>query len=89
MEQFNYHKLVNLKKRFDKYDCECADELKAVIDKHLAIQKAISDKKTQKKKDAYQSEAVECPYCDKEVMRYNFYKHKKACPENPQKKKKN
>ena len=83
MEQFNTHKLVNLRKRFDKYDCECAAELRAVIDKHMIIQKAVSEKKTQQKKDEYQSEKVECPYCDKEQFRHYLYKHKQACVMNP------
>ena len=27
MEQLNYHKLVNLKKRFAKYDCEISKDI--------------------------------------------------------------
>jgi hypothetical protein len=88
MEQFNTHKLVNLRKRFDKYDCDCAAELRAVIDKHMVIQKAISVKKTQQKKDEYQSEKVDCPYCDKEQFRHYLYKHKQSCGMKPTRMKK-
>ena len=79
MEQFNLHKLVNLRKRFDKYDCPCSEELRAVIDKHMAIQKKISIEKSAKKRDEYQYEMVECPHCDKEVVRHYLYKHKLSC----------
>lgn len=83
MEQFNTHKLVNLRKRFDKYDCDCAAELRAVIDKHMVIQKAISEKKTQQKKDEYQYEKVDCPHCGKEQFRHYLYKHRQTCGMNP------
>ena len=39
MEQLNYHKLVNLKKRFAKYDCEISKDILATIEKHLVIEK--------------------------------------------------
>jgi septum formation topological specificity factor MinE len=39
MEQFNYHKLVNLRKRLNKYDCECSKEIISVIDKYITIEK--------------------------------------------------
>lgn len=39
MEQLNYHKLVNLKKRFAKYDCEISKDILATIEKHLVIER--------------------------------------------------
>tara|TARA_R110002126_G_scaffold74461_1_gene185710 strand:- start:206 stop:568 length:363 start_codon:yes stop_codon:yes gene_type:complete len=83
MEQFNYHKLVNLRKRFAKYDCPCSEELKAVIDKHMVLQKEASKVKTAKIKEEYQNEKVECPFCDKEQYRHYLYKHKVTCGMNP------
>ncbi len=39
-EKLNYHKLVNLRKRFDKYgDCDISKEIVAVIEKHLVLEK--------------------------------------------------
>ena len=38
MEELNYHKLLNLKKRFDKYiDCPAKEEIVGVINKYIEI----------------------------------------------------
>ena len=47
-EKLNYHKLVNLRKRFDKYgDCDISNKeiVVAVIEKHLVLEKEKSKKK--------------------------------------------
>jgi septum formation topological specificity factor MinE len=75
MEQFNYHKLVNLRKRFNKYDCECSKEIISVIDKYITIEKK---KSLDQKKDyqiEYQNEKVECYICKKLLLRKSLYTH--------------
>ena len=54
MEQFNYHKLINLKKRFDKYDCAISQDILAVIDKHIILEKEKSKEKAAGKTTAKQ-----------------------------------
>jgi len=76
-EKFNYHKLVNLRKRFEKYDCDISKELVAVIDKHLVLKKEKSKKKDIDRRLDYQLSSVECDICGKEILRCNLYKHKK------------
>ena len=75
MEQFNYHKLVNLRKRFNKYDCEHSKEIIYVIDRCIAIEKK---KSLEQKKDyqlEYQNEKVECSICNKLLLRKSLYVH--------------
>jgi len=77
MEQLNYHKLVNLRKRFDKYDCEHSQDIISVIDKCIAIEKK---KSLEQKKDyqmEYQNEKVECYICKKLLLRKSIYCHMK------------
>jgi hypothetical protein len=77
MEQFNYHKLVNLRKRFNKYDCEHSKEIISVIDKCIAVEKK---KSLDQKKDyqiEYQNEKVECSTCKKLLLRKSLYVHMK------------
>ena len=45
MEQFNYHKLINLKKKLEKYNDIISAELIEVVDKHIILQKQISKHK--------------------------------------------
>ena len=45
MEQFNYHKLINLKKKLEKYNDIISAELIEVVDKHIILQKQISKDK--------------------------------------------
>ena len=52
-EKFNYHKLVNLRKRFDKYDCDISKEIVDVIDKHLVIEKDKSNQAIQTDRTDY------------------------------------
>jgi len=73
MEQLNYRKLINLKKRFDKYDCDNSKEILAVIDR-LIIKEDIIRKE---KKVMYQYDDVECETCGKTMLRANIYRHKK------------
>lgn len=75
MEQLNYHKLVNLKKRFAKYDCEISKDILATIEKHLVIEK----QKSINKKSDYQFDEVICEKCDKTLLRKSYYKHKCSC----------
>ena len=77
-EKLNYHKLVNLRKRFDKYgDCDISKEIVAVIKKHLVLEKEKSKKKDIERRLHYQYCSVECDICGKELLRSNLYKHKK------------
>ena len=78
MEQFNYHKLVNLRKRFAGYDCPASREMLLVIDKHIAIQKVISAELKQKRQDEYMFEDLDCPICGKTYKRSYMYKHKQS-----------
>ena len=60
MEQLNYHKLVNMKKRFEKYDCEIGKEFQALIEKHLILEKEKSRLKDLERRSDYQSDKVIC-----------------------------
>jgi adenylate cyclase class IV len=86
MEELNYHKLLNLRKRFDKYiDCPAKQEIVDVICKFIEIEKKVSKEKDLERRAEYQNEIIECPYgCGKEVYRKSLYKHKKqSCPLKP------
>jgi hypothetical protein len=78
MEQLNLHKLVNLKKRFDKYDCEISKEIVAVIDKHLALEREKSRLKDEERRGEYQCKTVICEICNKTMLRQSIYKHMKT-----------
>ena len=78
MEKLNYHKLLNLKKRYDKYDCEISKEIVAVIDKHLILEKEKNKIKDRERRDDYQFETIACKFCGKEMRRANIYKHYKT-----------
>ena len=78
MEQLNYHKLVNMKKRFDKYDCEISKEFKLLIEKHLNLEKEKSKQKDLERRNEYQSDKVICEICKKRFYRKSIYKHKKT-----------
>jgi hypothetical protein len=77
MEQFNYHKLVNLRKRFDKYDCDASQEIVAVIDKHIEIAKKKSDEYRSKYRVEYNNSICKCDACGKEMLRSSINLHKK------------
>ena len=78
MEQLNYHKLVNMKKRFEKYDCEIGKEFQALIEKHLILEKEKSRLKDLERRSDYQSIDVICEFCGKRLSRKSIYKHKKT-----------
>ena len=75
MAQFNYHKLVNLKKRYAPYDCDISKEIVAVIDKHLILEKQKREAKTIQTRTTYQDEKMTCEKCSKELKRKSYYKH--------------
>jgi hypothetical protein len=77
MEKLNYHKLVNLRKRFSCFDCEASKEILEVIDKHLIIQKNISAEKDKERRIEYHNQSVECDICNKTMLRKSIYQHKK------------
>ena len=79
MEQLNYHKLLNMKKRFEKYDCEIGKEIQALIEKHLIVEKEKSRLKDLERRSDYQSDKVNCEKCGKCFYRKSIYKHKKTC----------
>lgn len=62
MEQFNYHKLLNLKKRFDKFDCAISKDIVAVIDKHLLLEKQKSKDKNLQRRSEYRDENFKANY---------------------------
>ena len=75
MEQLNYHKLVNLKKRMLKYDCESGEKIMKVIDECLVLEKEISKQKANQRQDNYNQEKVKCEVCGKSLLRKSIYKH--------------
>jgi uncharacterized protein YajQ (UPF0234 family) len=77
MEKLNYHKLVNLKKRFDKYDCDISKDIVSTIDKWILIEKEKSKQKDIERRFDYQNTYVECETCGLSLLRNNLYKHKK------------
>ena len=78
MEQLNLHKLVNLRKRFDKYDCEISKEIVSLIDKHLVLEREKSRLKDNERRGDYQSKTLICEICGKTMMRKSIYKHMKT-----------
>jgi len=88
MEQFNYHKLVNLKKRLLKYDCEYSKKIMEVIDGCITDAKAVSKKKDEERRLEYNYENVDCEICGKEFTRGYIYKHKRDVHHNINKTKK-
>jgi len=77
MEQLNYHKLINLKKRLVKYDCEYSKKIMATIDECIVSAKAVSNKHDRERRDNYQLEDVTCETCGNEYPRGYIYKHKR------------
>lgn len=76
--KLNYHKLVNLRKRFADFKCDATKEILAVIDKHIEIQKAVSADLKKKRQEHYMWEKIICPVCKKEFKRSYYHKHKKT-----------
>ena len=101
MEQFNKMKLVNLKKRLDKFDCEYSARIRAVIDECYAEECEKVDKALRKKKaqylngyfnsdedcqEGYRFQDVICD-CGLATKRSYIYEHKKFyCPYIPPRK---
>jgi 5-methylcytosine-specific restriction endonuclease McrA len=75
MEKFNYHKLVNLRKRFNRFDDEVSNEIRAVIDKHLLIQREISRAKDKTRREEYHSKQISCKLCGNTMRRDSVYVH--------------
>jgi hypothetical protein len=78
MEQLNYSKLLNLRKRFDKYDCKHSEEICALLDKQIAEEKAISKTKDNDRRLEYQCTMVWCDECNIELKRASLYIHRKT-----------
>lgn len=78
MEELNYHKLLNLKKRFLNYDCENSKKILSVIDECIVIEKAKSEEKDKERRIHYRYEMITCDLCGKEMLRKHFYQHKKV-----------
>jgi hypothetical protein len=84
MDKLNYHKLINLRKRFDKYvDCDIADDIVSVIDKHIEIEKKKSIQNDLERRSDYQNQLVVCGWCHKSLYRGSLYNHKKCCRKKP------
>ena len=84
MEQFNKMKLVNLKKRLSKFDCEYSARIIAVIDECYNEECEKVETELRKKKtnymNTYQCQDVICD-CGLITKRSYIYEHKKLwCP---------
>jgi hypothetical protein len=82
MNIINYHKLVNLKKKIEKFqECECGTIKKLIdlMDEELIVHLAISKKKDKERRMNYKQEMVKCEFCEKEMFRNSIYKHTKNC----------
>jgi hypothetical protein len=77
MEELNYHKLINLKKRLVKYNCDYSKKIMATIDECIVNAKAVSKKKDEDRRLAYQFEDVTCEICGNVYPRGYFYKHRR------------
>ena len=77
MEQLNYHKLINLKKRLVKYDCDYSKKIMTTIDECIIEAKAVSKKQDEERRCAYQFEDITCEICGNEYQRGYIYKHKR------------
>ena len=90
MEELNYHKLINLKKWIfkDLRKCSCnyskkildaidIDKVMATIDECIVNAKAVSKKKDEDRRLAYQFEDVTCEICGNNYPRGYFYKHRR------------
>ena len=86
MDKLNLKKLVNLKKRFEKYvDCNISNDIVSIIDKHIEIEKEKSKQKDMERRIDYQNESVICEWCSKFLCRKSLYNHKKCCLKRPSK----
>lgn len=77
MEQLNYHKLINLKKRLVKYDCEYSKKIMTIIDECIVGAKEVSSKRDKERRSEYQGEILTCKTCGKDYPREYIYKHKR------------
>ena len=76
-EQLNYHKLVNLKKRMGKYDCEYSKKILATIEECIVDAKAVSKKREDDRRTAYKGQEVLCDDCGVYYDRDAIYRHRK------------
>jgi len=77
MEELTYHKLLNLRKRFDKYSGETRDKIVSTIEACIAEEKARSDQRKTEKRTEYRNQKIVCEVCGKEMSRNNVYKHRR------------
>ena len=84
MDKLNLRKLINLSKRFDKYvDCDIADDIVSVIDKHIEIERKKSSQNDLERRNEYYYQNVRCEWCHKSLIRGSLYNHKKCCRKKP------
>lgn len=91
MEQLNKMKLVNLRKRMEKYDCEYSKRIIEVINECYEEECEKVDCNLRKKKAEYQLEYqwqdVVCEDCGLATKRSYIYEHRKFhCPYKIEKK---
>lgn len=92
MEQLNKMKLVNLKKRMKKFDCDYSKRIIAVIEECYAeecekVERELRIKKTGYMNE-YQCQSVVCEDCGLFTKRSYIYEHKKLwCPHKTEQKK--
>lgn len=77
MEELTYHKLLNLRKRFDKYSGDTRDKIVLTIEACIVEEKAKSERKTTEKRTEYRNRKMVCEICGKEMSRNNIYKHRR------------
>ena len=76
-KQLTLHNLVNLKKKMEGFDCEYSKKILAVVEECIPTARAISKKKDEERRCAYQFEDVTCEICGNEYQRGYIYKHKR------------
>jgi len=75
-KQLTLHNLINLKKKMEGFDCEYSKKILAVVEECIPVARAISKKKDEERRSAYQFEDVTCETCGKDYPRGYIYKHR-------------
>ena len=76
MDKLN--KLINLKKRLDKYDCKHSQEICDLLDKQIEEERLISKQKDDERRAEYNWTMVWCDECNIELKRASLYIHRKT-----------
>jgi hypothetical protein len=77
-DELNCMKLINLRKRLEKYNCEYAEKILNAIDECYHKEKKRVLYIDASRRFNYKYEKVTCEFCGEECLRNNIYKHKKT-----------